>query len=202
MRLLSESSMEQLLIHRGFAGPHNIENFEDALSDDWIIEDANFGRTTATAYNGSYSGGIAKDNASLNIATWEPYHAPMAIDSFEFYWRETGDSRGGGIQLWNETRELCGFATDNPEWIVYSSAGNQQVNGGVSYGHWVYVKFDFDWGSGQFDYYVEDMNGLTTVSGTKNLRYTDGVKKVRIMNYHNGWTSDDMHMWFDDLELS
>lgn len=207
MRLLSEMEFDTVTRKRSLWFPSFAkEGFESgALGDDWTVLEAVFEIKSDVAYDGSYSAGASGSTSTKNarMANWEPavLSGGYQPTKFSFVWYETSSSTGGGLQVRDSDDALvCAFYTDNPEWHIESDAGNQQVDSGTGYEHWIYVEFEFDWTAGTFDYYIEDLSTNYSVSGTKDMISSKDVGVISLANFNTGSTTA-IEMRYDDLTI-
>jgi hypothetical protein len=196
-----------------------LDGFEDGSLSEWTNLASKVTTTTTYAYNGSYSiyTGDYTGGTSINrFATLIPdgYSGGSQPDEISFYYRETGNSTGGGLRFLNSNgNEEFGMATDNPEWDLSdanSSSGTlRQVFNPSSdeYGKWVYVRmYNLDWSAGTFDVLIQDTTGSYPDYTETGIPMRNGVdiEKVEIWEQNaESWDdgTGEIEMWFDDIKL-
>lgn len=197
-------------------------DFEEDLAD-WEALDADFQRYENvgadeypdTPYSGAYAGGIESGSAANVVATTEIPCGDGRIETLSWYYYEVTASHGGGLRVQNSSGEYeAGMATDNPQWYVSDNGQtvqpDQEVYAGdqTGEGHWIHVQFQFDWGAGEFDWTIEDLETGHTETGTHGLAHGEDVAEIHLANFNRGgdayWNADGdaMHMWFDGIEAS
>lgn len=184
------------------------EGFESGNLDDWTIHDTDFEVKTDNVHEGTYSAGITTSTAPEDVAEIIPedFSGGRKSDTFSFYWYETTSSSGGGLRLLDDAGNLvAGFASDNDQWVLNDGDGWIEVKGSTStYQVWNYVEFDFNWGAGTYDYYIERLSDGETRSGTRNLASSSGIETLKASEHHNQiWGGHGaMHMWFDNIKFT
>lgn len=162
--------------------------------------------TTSQVYAGSYAG--ICDNAITNgyQAKVNIYDGGRQPSEFEFFWRETSFSYGGGLRLLNSDGEFeLGLATDNPGWAIDDGSGVQKVYSGDGYDRWIRFTITFDWSNGEFSADFEDLSsGSTYTDSGRQLKKGKDLEVLRLEDYTGGtWQDgDSMNMWFDNISFT
>jgi len=197
--------------------PTKTWDFEDpiGLSDQWRTYQS-FVQKGNRTFNGSNSGGIEASLGAGDLDIAEhliPGRGSGAVDSVVFYWNESASSTGGGFGVKNDNGDwVARFASANPEWNVAQGDGTPtQIYDGSSsstsaYDKWVKVEFNFDWTTdpSTVTYNVDEQSGNNvSKTSTQDVINEGEVSKIVPHNYNVDFTSGgDMHMWFDDIQVS
>lgn len=192
------------------SGPHY--DFENGTQG-WNTPADGF-TTKSRGFGSDQSIGITEDNAPANGAAIEPdaLQGGNQIDRFQFYYRETNNSYGGGVQLLDDSDNVVtGVGTDNPQWVVVEPDGS----GGTSpnrfdtntgeYDTWTKVTMDFDWSAETVDVTFKRMDEDASTSYTAELQNATNVARIQLDNandspFFNG-DSNNWYMWYDDISI-
>jgi hypothetical protein len=191
------------------SGPHY--DFESGTQG-WNTPADSF-TTKSRGFKNGQSIGITEPDAPANGAFIEPdaLQGGNQIDRFQFYYRETRKSYGGGVQLLdNSDQVVTGVGTDNPQWVVVEPDG-----GGTSptrfdtntgeYKAWTKVTMDFDWSAETVDVTFKRMNEDASTSYTADLQNATNVARIQLDNANNSpffnGDSNNWYMWYDDISI-
>jgi hypothetical protein len=193
------------------SGPSSVVlDFETGDTSNWTVNDPLVANQTRV-YAGSYSG--ESDDRQATVKDPMAYAAPSALSggvqasSFEFYWQETTNQRGGGVRLKNSNGNFeVGLATNNPQWDIDDGSGVTQVFSGDGEDRWIRFKITFDWGNSTFSTDFEDLQSGSTYSDTgRALKQGTDLERIELWSYTGGsWGSsaDDLsRMWWDNFTV-
>jgi len=162
------------------------DGFEDGDFDGWeqntfsIVETRTLGEYSVEPY-----GSLIGDKEGSRI----PPNASGGVDprDFEFYWNESSNSHGGGVRLFNSNGNVeMGAATNNPQWIVDSGNGMEEVYYGDGYDRWIRVRvYNFDFDVGTFDVTFEDQQSGSTTTVNRPLKQGVDIEKIQVDNHDN-----------------
>lgn len=185
-------------------------NFSTGDLSEWDNINGPFQVDSSVTYGLNSYSGFCPPNSSGGTehrATEVPdgYVGGQQISSFEYYWRETGSSFGGGIRLYNSQGNVeIGTMSNNPQWMVDDANGKSYIYGGDGYQNWTRFSLTFDWQAGTVDIDFEDMETGTRETDTRALKHGVDVEMFEVMAYTgSGWGGGDgvMEMWFSDITL-
>lgn len=186
------------------------ESFEDGNLNEWNVQSSNFQIKTNYVYSGSYSAGAEVSSGQTNMGEVTPnmFSGGVKPSEMSFRYLETSTSHGGGMGLYDGSGNIVtGYATDNPQWVVWDGGSWNQIYNGDGYTRWVEVTYTFDWANGQYDYRIRDPSSGIIKTGTANLGSTNGITKFAIKNdagfdgtsgFDGG---NDFNMWFDAISI-
>jgi len=132
----------------------------------------------------------------------------MEITSLSFYYREPTESNGGGIRLADANGNLiAGFATDNPEWHLSSSSGDEFVDHPNAHDEWMEVQATLDWSAGTVEATFTRLSTGYSATASRGFDTSAPVQEVQWCNYSGGvWYPDSsgnrIGMAIDDLDYS
>ena len=186
------------------------DDFEDGGVSEWTVHDAGWGAMSTPAI-GSFSGGIRVAN-STEVYAERVIHGCSGgaqPSTLSFRLREASGSYGSGVRFKTSNGSwLCGFATNNPQWVYSDSGSDSEFYNGDGYDRWLDVTFDFNWTTPETTLTVSDPASGTTRSVTFSLNYSD-VEKIAFCNYSNGWHSSgwnggtsNCYSWIDNLGVT
>jgi hypothetical protein len=194
------------------SGPHY--DFESGTQG-WNTLADSFTTKSSHAFGSGQSIGITEPDAPANGAFIEPdaLRGGNQIDRFQFYYRETNNSYGGGVQLLdNSDQVVTGVGTDNPQWVVVEPDGS----GGTSpnrfdtntgeYKAWTKVIMDFDWSAETVDVTFKRMDTDASTSYTADLQKATNVARIQLDNannspFFNSSGHNNWYMWYDDISI-
>jgi len=194
------------------SGPHY--DFESGTQG-WNTPAGSFTTKSSHAFENGQSIGITQPDAPANGAFIEPdaLQGGNQIDRFQFYYRETNKSYGGGVQLLDsDDNVVTGVGTDNPQWVVVEPDGD----GGTSptrfdtntgdYKAWTKVTMDFDWSAETVDVTFKRMDTDASTSYTANLQKATNVARIQLDNangspFFNSSGHNNWYMWYDDISI-
>jgi len=173
----------------------------------WTVFDSNFIEDSTYAYLGSHSAGMGVESAPEDIAEVIPSGMSGGVqpEIFEFYYYETTDSTGGGLEFIDSNgNPVLGIASDNSEWDVIDANGVNELYGTTGiYGKWHHVHVTFDWVNGTCDIFWEDTTGghFDTFTNIPLINNTN-IEKLVIKNYQGGFASGEpYYMWLDNINF-
>jgi len=173
------------------------EKFEDGIQGWDVVQQ--FANTTQYEYEGSYSGGASFTVSGDTVAKDIAFPGGDRPNSFEFYYRESSGSNGGGINLTNSDGNVeVGFGTNNPQWELFDDRGRTRVYSGDGYNHWNKVRMTFDWQNDTYYYRIQNLRSGAARSGEARLRIGKDIRLINVVNIGG----DDFRMWFDNIRLS
>ncbi|GGL42918.1 hypothetical protein GCM10009037_28010 [Halarchaeum grantii] len=184
----------------GADGPYFRDGFEDG-TDAWTAVEDGWGRSDEYAHEGNYAASIDADGTTEVIAR-ATLAEPRQPSEFEYAWRETAGSYGGGVRLVNESGDVeLAFATDNPQWVVGDANSTTQVAEGVGYETWVRTAASFDWRAGDAEVTFQDASSEASYSGRHSLASVENIAAIELYAYtsENNWMNTSCEMWWDDI---
>jgi hypothetical protein len=173
------------------------------------MEDRSGGEIVFTSDTYSGSGEAIKTETSSGLGVVAAaVVGGKELTSVTFYFREDGNSNGGGVRLTNGAGDtIVGFATDNPEWKVNTDSNETDVGGSAAYGEWVEVQATLDWSAGTCDVTFTDLGGDGSASASVSFDTSEAVDEVQWCNYSGGtWypesSGESIQMAIDELDFS
>ncbi|ELZ48976.1 hypothetical protein C464_06180 [Halorubrum coriense DSM 10284] len=204
--VLFEDNANNKAGYRAYSGP--VSSFEAQGDFDAWTEQKGFQRVDDESYFGDWSAYAQRpsgDSDSQPRASRVYHDGGEQIRAFEFYWRETENSYGGGVRLKNSNGDYeLGVATDNPAWVIDDANGQREpATGEGGYSHWVRFLVVFDWSAGTFSVDFESYGPDEATYSESDIPLKQGVdvETVELWNYHvvGGWGDGALEMWWDGI---
>lgn len=183
-----------------------VYDFEGGDVSAFDFTGSGFKAVTDRAHTGQYSG-YSNNGGNVAAETPDGFGDGVQISRFQFYWQETSDSAGGGIQLFNSAgnREIA-VGSNNPQWLITDDNTGEfnNVYSGDGYDRFVYVDIQFDWSSTDCDIYMEDLQSGTSKTFTSRpLINGVDISSFQIDGFSSYWgNNSNFEMWFDDIEIT
>jgi len=182
--------------------PDRTYDFESGTAPEpLVINDSAFQIRTDQAFNSTYSIGIDTNPGTEPAAEWiEPEMASgrgTLLQKLDFHYYETGSQSGSSVNIYDaDGKRVCGWRSENPQWVFFTDSGHQEVYGGDSTEHWIHVIMTLDWDSKTFDYDVTDTVSGTNKTGTLNMNTASALDGCASVAFENGSS-----YWIDDLVI-
>ena len=188
----------------GTEGPQAVI-YEDA--DDYETNNA-LNTVSDHAFSGTTSAYHSGSGDPLGVAAPSELSGGGQPSEIQWYYREGGSSSVGGAISFHDANGdiVAGGGSSNPEWMIYSGDGWNQIYSGDGYKRWVRFQFDFDWSNYQFNVAVEDMQSGSTASDTSlPLDFDTDIAELRIRPFSSppDWDTGRNHSnWYDALKIT
>jgi len=153
------------------------DDFEDGDVSEWNVSQFSVGQRS---FSGSFSGKTSINNvqdyflAERSIGT--------KIDKIEYYWQETSNSFGAGVELHDGAgNRVCGTGTGNPAWLYTDGNSASKLYSGDGYNRWIKNTLSFDKANGNYTVTFKDLSSGTTRSTTASMdtiAYPSKIKPV------------------------
>ena len=174
---------------------------------------------------GSYSFYHPDGGSAVELGPQAEYRLSQGenVTEFEFWYRETSSSTGGGVSIWNKNGDrVAGAYTDNPELNIFTGNGFEYEGTSTSpiepnpigqYDVWVKVTIFVDRYNNEMsvDFY-DNSDGSTDSYGPFPIDLSSPIEKIKIENFNSPEITDDrsdlkevnttsFQMWVDGIKL-
>jgi FlaG/FlaF family flagellin (archaellin) len=171
-----------------------LDSFEDENFNGWNVavsnlqinnDSPNLADGTFSAYgNGNYSYLVAERSF------------PSKVKKVSLYYKETSNSYGGGYEITDSNNNrVCGFGTQNRDYIYTTGNGATDAGTGAPYKVWVKVTVTINIVDGTYNITFKRLDDGSTNSFTENVDQTTDAEEIRLVNVANDDGLGNRNSW-------